>query len=92
VRRLAFLRHLDFINLRYVTFKVHETIECELPTNDVKKWVALVRLKLIMSIEVTLQRKFIIKDVLSFMQEQRDVAKAMQTLERSTLKWKLTSK
>jgi len=92
VRRLAFLRHVDFINLRYVTFKVHETIECELSTNDVKKWVALVRLKLIMSIEVTLQRKLIIKDVLSFMQEQRDVAKAMQTLERSTLKWELTSK
>jgi len=39
-----------------------------------------------MSIEVTLQRKLIVEDVLSFMQEQRDVAKTMQTLERLTLK------
>jgi len=39
-----------------------------------------------MSIEVTLQRKLTIEDVLSFMQEQRNVVKTMQTLKRSTLK------
>jgi hypothetical protein len=38
-----------------------------------------------MSIEVALQRKLTAEDVLSFMQEQRDVAKAVQTLERPTL-------
>jgi len=37
VRRLAFLKHVDFMNSRCVTFKVHETIERELLTSDVKK-------------------------------------------------------
>jgi hypothetical protein len=77
---------------RYVIFKVHETIERELPTSDVEKRATLVELKLMMSIEVTLQRKLIVEDVLSFMQEQRDVVKTMQTLKRLALKRKLTSK
>jgi hypothetical protein len=74
------------MNSRCVTFKVHETIERELPTSDVKKWAALAGLKLMMPIEVALQRKLTVEDVLSFMQGQRDVAKAVQTLERSALK------
>jgi hypothetical protein len=71
---------------------VHKTIERELPTSDVGKWTALIELKLMMSIEVTLQRKLIVEDVLSFMQGQRGVAKIVQTLERLALEWKLTSK
>jgi len=74
------------MNSRCVTFKVHKTIKRELFTSDIKKWTTLIKLKLIMSIEVTLQRKLTIEDVLSFMQEQRDVVKTMQTLKRSTLK------
>ncbi len=75
-----------------MTFKVHETIERELPTSDVGEWAALAGLKLVVSIEVALQRKLIAEDVLSFMQGQRDVAKAVQTLERPTLEWELISK
>lgn len=86
VRRLAFLRHVDFMNPRCVTFKVHEAIERELPTSDVGEWAALIGLKLVVPIEVALQRKLTVEDVLSFMQEQRDVAKAVQTLKRPTLK------
>jgi len=92
VRRLAFLRHVDFMDPRCVAFKVHEAIERELPTSDVGEWAALAGLKLMVSIEVALQRKLIVEDVLSFMQGQRGVAKAVQTLERLALEWKLTSK
>ncbi len=37
MRKLAFLKHVNFINSCCVTFKVHETIECELLTSDIKK-------------------------------------------------------
>jgi len=80
------------MNPRCVTFKVHEAFERELPTSDIGEWAALVKPKLMVSIEVALQRMLIVEDVLSFMQGQRGVAKTMQTLERSTLEWELTSK
>ncbi len=92
MRKLAFLEHVDFINSCCVIFKVHKTIERELSTSDVKKRATLIELKLIMSIEITLQRKLIVENVLLFMQEQRNVIKTMQTLERLALKRKLTSK
>jgi hypothetical protein len=92
VRRLAFLRHVDFMDPRCVAFKVHEAIERELPTSDVEEWAALAGLKLMVPVEVALQRKLTAEDVLSFMQGQRGVAKAVQTLERLALEWKLTSK
>jgi len=92
VRRLAFLRHVDSMDPRCVTFKVHEAIERELPTSDVGEWAALAGLKLVVPVEVALQRKLTAEDVLSFMQGQRGVAKAVQTLERPALEWELTSK
>ena len=45
-----------------------------------------------MPVEVALQRMLTAEDVLSFMQGQRGVVKAVQTLERPALEWELTSK
>jgi len=92
VRRLTILRHVDSTDPRCVTFKVREAIERELPTSDVGEWAALAGLKLMVPVEVALQRKLTAEDVLSFMQGQRGVAKAVQTLERLALEWELTLK
>ena len=77
---------------RCVTFKVHEAFERELPTSDIGEWAALARLKLMVPVEVALQRMLTAEDVLSFMQGQCGVAKAVQTLERPALEWELTLK
>ncbi len=53
---------------RCVTFKVHEAFERELPTSDIGEWAALARLKLMVPVEVALQRMLTAEDVLSFMQ------------------------
>lgn len=58
-------------------FKVHEAIERELPTSDVGEQAALAGLELMVPVEVALQRKLTAEDVLSFMQGQRSVAKAV---------------
>lgn len=71
---------------RCVILKVHEAFECELRTFIVREWAVLARLKSMMPIKVALQRVLAIEDVLSFELEQRDVANAIQTLKRSTLK------
>lgn len=74
------------MNPRCVILKVHEAFECELRTFIVREWAVLARLKSMMPIKVALQRVLAIEDVLSFELEQRDVANAIQTLKRSTLK------
>lgn len=71
---------------RCVILKVHEAFECELRTFIVREWAVLARLKSMMPIKVALQRVLAIEGVLSFELEQRDVANAIQTLKRSTLK------
>ena len=77
---------------RCVTFEVHDAFERELPTSDIGEWPALARLNLMVPVEVALQRMLTAEDVLSFMQRQRGIAKAVQTLESSALEWELTSK
>jgi hypothetical protein len=83
---LAFVRHVDSVNLRRVIFEVHEAFKRELRTIIVGEWAVLARLKPMVPVKVTLQGVFAAEDVLSFEQGQRDVVDAMQTLERPTLK------
>ena len=80
------------MNPRCVILKVHEAFECELRTCIIREWAVLARLKPMMAVKVALQRVFSTENVLSFEQGERGVADAMQTLERPTLKWKLTLK
>ena len=66
--------------------KVHKVFKHELCTFITREWAFLARLKSVMPVEVALQRIFTAENVLSFMQGQPNVADAMQTLERLTLK------
>lgn len=92
VRRLAFLGHVDSMGPRCVTFKVHEAFERKLSTSDIGECAALARLKLMVPVEVALQRILTAEDVLLFTQRQRGVAKAVQTLKRPAMEWELTSR
>jgi len=65
-----------------VIFEMHKAFERELRTFIVGEWAVLARLKPIVPVRVTLPRIFTAEDVLSFEQGQRNVADAMQTLER----------
>lgn len=73
------------MDTRCVTFKVNEAFERELPTSNIGEWAALARLKLMVSVEVAVQRMLTAEDVFSFMQGQCGVAKTVQTLERLAL-------
>lgn len=92
VRRLAFLGHVDSMDPRCVTFKVHEAFERKLSTSDIGECAALARLKLMVPVEVALQRILTAEDVLLFTQRQRGVAKAVQILKRPAMEWELTSR
>lgn len=75
-----------------VILKVHKAFECELRTFIIREWAALARLKPMTPVKVALQGVLAAEGVLSFEQGQRGIADAMQTLERPTLEWNLTSK
>ena len=77
---------------RCVVFKVHEAFECEPRTFIIRELAVQARLKTMMPVKVALQRVFTAEGVLSFKRGQRGVADAMQTLERPTLEWRVTSK
>lgn len=53
-RKLAFVRHIDSMDLRSVNFKVHKTFECDLRTSIAGKWASLARLDLMVPVEVAL--------------------------------------
>ncbi len=55
VTRLAFPGHVDSMDPRCVTFKVHEAVERKLPTSDIGEWAVLAGLKLMVPVEVALQ-------------------------------------
>ena len=77
---------------RSVIFKVYKAFEREPHTSITGERAALARLKLMVPVEVVLQRVLAAEDVFSFTQGQPGIAKAIQKLERPTLEWKLTPK
>jgi len=51
---------------RCVVFKVYKAFERKLPICDIREWAALARPKLIVPVEVALQRMLTAEDILSF--------------------------
>lgn len=65
---LAIVRRIDSMDLRCVTFEVHEFFERKLRTSIARKWAFLLRLELMVLIGmVLLEQIFTAKVVLSFM-------------------------
>ena len=73
---LAFVRHLDFMDLRCVTLEGYKAFKYELRTFIAGKWAILARLELMMPIEVAFQRILTAEIAFSFIFRQPGVADA----------------